>query len=55
MLKDRKNFAAGGFVLAEEEEMESEEETEDWWQAVLKMMHEINFVIKSSTHPIEGI
>ena len=30
MLKDRKNFAAGGFVLAEEEEeMESEEETED--------------------------
>ena len=31
MPKDRKNFAAGGFVLAEEEEeeMESEEETED--------------------------
>lgn len=55
MLKDRKNFAAGGFVLAEEEEMESEEETQDWWQAVLKMIHESNFVIKQSTHPLEAI
>ena len=45
MLKDRKNFAAGGFMLAEEE-MESEEETEDSWQAVLKIIHESNFVIK---------